>query len=102
MKDGAVWISSKDDVAKLLWLDQASLRAHGVGELLTVRNRLATNLSRRIHIVLSLNRCDNLRRGHAKLRKLVGLNPDAKRILASEYLRSEERRVGKECRSRWA
>src|SRR5882757_2900662 len=41
----AVRVGANDDLAELLWGNEASLRAHRVGELLTAWNRFAADLS---------------------------------------------------------
>ena len=37
-----------------------------------------------------------------KIPEILGIDQDGREIKASDYRRSEERRVGKECRSRWS
>ena len=56
VQDRAVRIGAENDVSKFFRLDQASLRADGIGELLALRNRLAANLAGGVHIVLGLDR----------------------------------------------
>ena len=61
--------------------NQPALRAHRVGELLPGRNRLASDLTRRIHVVLRLQRLHDLRNRDVQLRQLIRLHPDAHRVL---------------------
>ena len=42
----------------------------------------AANLARRVHSILRLQRCADLRNRHPKLRQLIRLHPDAQRILS--------------------
>ena len=86
VKNRAIGIGAKNDVAELLWLDQPALRANRVGELLPLRDRLSANLAGRIDVVLRLDRGDHVGRRNAKLREFVGLHPDAQRILPAECL----------------
>ena len=86
MQNRAVGIGAKNDVAEFLGRDQPALRAHRVGELLALRNRLAADLPCRVHVVLCLDCRDDVTRRYAKLGQLVWIHPDAHRILAAEDL----------------
>ena len=67
---------------EFLGRDQPALRAHRVGELLARGSGLAADLAGRVHGVLLLDGVDDFRNRDPQLRQLVGLYPDAHRILA--------------------
>ena len=67
--------------------DEPALRAHRVGELLARRDRLAADLAGGVHLVLLLDRRDDLGDRDAALREHVRLHPHAHRVLA----RAEDR-----------
>ena len=90
VQDGAIGVGAKDDVAELFGLDQAALRPHGVGKLLALRDRLAADLAGRVHVVLGLDRLDDFRRGDAQLGHLVGVHPNAHRVLPAEHLHARD------------
>ena len=86
MQDRAVRIGSENDVSKFFGLHQSTLRADGIGELLALRNRLATNLASGVHVVLSLDCFNHIRCCDAELGEFVGINPYPQRILAAKNL----------------
>ena len=90
MQDRAVRIRAKNDIAELLGLNQASLRAHRVGELLALGNRLTADLARGVDIVLRLNRGDNFSCRDAEFGQFVRLNPYTQRILSTEDLNARD------------
>src|SRR4029453_826943 len=61
---------------------EATLRAHRVGELLTLWYGLAADLSRRVHGVLGLQRADDLAHGDIELPQGVGIEPEPDGVLA--------------------
>ena len=66
---------AEHDVAELLLGLEAALGAHGVGELLPRRHRLAADLAGGVHGVLRLDGVDDLRDGDAQLGQLVRAAP---------------------------
>ena len=75
VQDGAIGVGAEDDVAELLGLDQAALRAHRVGELLALRNGLAADLAGGVHVVLGLDCGDDFRRRDAELARVCPAAP---------------------------
>ena len=76
-----VRICADDDFAEFLSGNQTPLGAHGVRELLSLRNRFAADFPRRVHRVLNLDGLNNLGNRNLKFGQLVRLHPDAHRVL---------------------
>ena len=70
-----------DDVSKLFRRGQTALSPDGIGELLVPRSGLASDLTRRVHGVLRLDRVRDVGDGDAQLRQLIGLYPEPHGIL---------------------
>src|SRR4030095_12895704 len=77
-----VRIRPDDDLSEFLRRLQPTLRAHCVSKFLPARNRFASYLARRIHIILLLHRADDVWNRNTKLRELVRFHPQAHRVLA--------------------
>ena len=57
--DCSARLFANNDLPEFFGRSKATLRTHGVGELLPLRRRLTAHLARRIYGVLRLNRRDN-------------------------------------------
>jgi len=77
-----VRIRPDDDVTEFLRRLQSTLRSHGVSELLSTRNRFASDLPGGIDVVLLLHCGDDVRHSDAKLRELIRLYPKPHCIMA--------------------
>src|SRR3989441_11468507 len=92
--------------------DEAIARFHRVGFMvvtglttlddLEVVLRLLAGLYRRFHILVGTRRAHDLGSEEHRARPILEINQRRGHVLAPGRGRSEERRVGKECRSRWS
>ena len=76
-----VRVEPHGDVAELLGGEEPPLGAHGIGELLAARSRLRAEAARGVHVVLRLDGGGEVRDGETELGQLVGLDPDAHRVI---------------------
>ncbi len=74
--DSAIRSFTDHDVFKLLGRRQTPLRQHRICELLVRGSWLTAQLTSRIHLVLCLDRVDDLSDGDAQLRQLVRFYPE--------------------------
>ena len=79
--DRAVRIQAHDDLRELLRRQEPPLGADRVRELLALRRRLGADLSRGVHRALLLDRARQVGDRQAELRELIGVDPDAHRVL---------------------
>src|SRR6266849_6774445 len=80
--DPAIRRFAQNDLPKFLWRSQAALGADRVGVFLVFGRWLAANLPGGIHGVLRLNGVDHISNCDSQFCQLVGLHPQAHRILA--------------------
>ncbi len=86
--NSAIWRLAHDHVFKLFRGRQATLRKHGICELLVCGSRFTAHLARRIDRVLRLHSIHDVRDRDAQFRKFVRLYPQPHRILpCAENLR---------------
>ncbi len=77
----ALGVDAEHDRAELLGGLKPPLGAHRVGELLPRRRRLGPHAPSRVHRALLLHRPNEVGHGEAQAGQLVGLDPDAHRVL---------------------
>jgi hypothetical protein len=80
--DAAAGRFADDDFSELFRRCHAALRPHGIREGLSLRDRLAAHLARRVDAVLRLNGGDNFGNGDGQFCEPVGLHPQAHGVLA--------------------
>src|SRR5262245_51452700 len=80
--DSGIGSLTNHDLFELRRGVEPALRANRVSEGLSRRDRLAAYLTRGVNGVLRLNRGDNLGHRDSQLRQLIGLYPQAHRVLA--------------------
>ena len=91
--DAAIRRFAHDDLPEIFRRRAPPARADRIRVFLTVRRRLAADLTRRIHGVLSLDGADDLGHGDAELGQLIGLDPKPHRILTgAKYLDAADAR----------
>ena len=77
-----VWIGTNNDVFKLLGRGEAPGSGDGESENLSLGNRLASDLSCRVHFVLRADRLNDFWNRDVESGEAVGLHPDTHRVFA--------------------
>src|SRR2546430_16769431 len=89
-----------DAIAGMMWLD----RVEGSDKIFYTTGRLTSEMvikAAQMKIPFLVSRSGLTKMGHEIANK-IGITMIGRAAGGKHYLRSEERRVGKECRSRWA